>query len=496
MFSINQHKGLWALLIVIFLGTANGAAADFRPARGPKAEGQYIVVFKGKPTGDVNAARRAAQELAASHGAEVKRVWETALNGALLSGINEARARALANHPNVAWVEEDGLVTPAATQSSPPWGLDRIDQQVTPLSGSYNYAFDGSGVHVYLIDTGIQDTHDEFGDRASRDLDLVDDGQNGADCWQHGTHVAGIIGGSTYGVAKAVRIHSLRVFPCKNVEGSPTSDIIEAVNWVANNAQFPAVANMSLSGGANDAMDTAVNNAVNAGIFFAVAAGNNDGDACDRSPARAAQAFTVAASNSFDNRARFSSTQASNWGACVELFAPGLDILSAWPTSDTATFTTSGTSMATPHVAGVAALMLDENPNLTPAQIRDLLLARSTRNVVGYAGTNSPNRLLYALTQGAGGLPQMPDYLDVQPWMCNGYNDVFWTTADGAVQYELAMSSSSSFTTQTVVYVGAGTDYLANVGGTRYFRVRSCGANGCSAWRYGDQAAIKVNGCL
>ena len=493
MFSINQHKGLWVLLIALFLGAANSAAADFRPTRGPKVEGEYIVVFKGKPTRDENAARRAAQELAASHGAEVKRVWESALNGALFTGINEARARALANHPNVAWVQENGIATPAATQSNPVWGLDRIDQQVTPLSASYNYAFDGSGVHVYLIDTGIRDTHDEFGDRATRDLDVVDDGQNGADCWKHGTHVAGILGGSTYGVAKAVRIHSLRIFPCTG--GAPIADIIEAVNWVVNNAQFPAVANMSLSAPADAALDTAVNNAVNAGIFFAVAAGNNDGNACDRSPARAAQAFTVAATNSYDNRAQFTNG-ASNWGACVELFAPGHNILSAWPTGDSDTFTTSGTSMATPHVAGVAALMLDENPNLTPAQIRDLLIARSTRNVVGYAGTNSPNRLLYALTLGAGGLPQMPAYLDVQPWMCNGYNDVFWTNADGAIQHELAMSSSSSFTTQTVVYVGADTDYLANVGGTRYFRVRSCGTNGCSAWRYGDQAAIKVNGCL
>jgi subtilisin family serine protease len=199
----------------------------------------------------------------------------------------------------------------------------------------------------------------------------------------------------------------------------------------------------------------------------------------------------VAATNSYDTRASF-----SNFGACVELFAPGVGILSASNGSDSATATLDGTSMATPHVTGVAALMMDEDPNRTPANLRDLLIARSTQNVVGNPGTNSPNRLLYSLTLGAGGLPQMPAYLDIQPWMCNGYNDVFWTNADGAVQHELAMSSSSSFTTQTVVYVGADTDYLANVSGTRYFRVRSCGTNGCSAWRYGDQAAIKVTGCL
>lgn len=488
MFSINQPKSLWLLLIAIFLGTANVAVADFRPARAPKAQGEYIIVFKGEPTKNEKAARGAASELAARHGGNVKRAWDSALNGALLTDLTEAQARALAKNPNVAWVEENGIVTTTATQNNPVWGLDRIDQQ-THLSASYNYSFDGSGVNVYVLDTGILDTHDEFGTRASRDFDARDDGQNGVDCKGHGTHVAGTVGGSTYGVAKNARIRAVRVLGC---DGKGTwADVIEGINWVMNNAQFPAVANMSLSGGANDATDTAVNNAVNAGIFFAVAAGNDSQDACNQSPARAAQAFVVGATNSADSRASF-----SNWGACVDLFAPGVGIQSAWHTGDTDTNTIDGTSMATPHVAGVAALMLDENPNLTPAQIRNLLIARSTLNLVGNPGTNSPNRLLYSLTLGAGGLPQMPALLDVQPWMCNGYNDVAWTNADGATYHQLYQSSSSSFTSPTLAYQGTDTYYLANVGATRYFRIRSCGPTGCSAWRSGDQAAIKVNGCL
>jgi len=493
MVSTIQRKGFWVLLIAVFLGMAQGASADFRPARGLKAEGEYIVVFKGAPAKSVKAVRSKALGLAASHGAEVKRAWESAINGALFTRLSAAQARALAKDPQVAWVEENGIVHTTATQSSPPWGLDRIDQQKWSLSGSYNYPFDGSGVNIYVLDTGILETHDDFGDRASRDFDAREDGQNGADCNGHGTHVAGTAGGSTYGVAKAARLRSVRVLDC---EGRGTwADVIEGVNWVMNNAQFPAVANMSLGGPGNDATDTAVANAVNAGIFFAVSAGNENQDACTQSPARAAQAFAVGATNSFDSRAYFTNG-ASNWGACVDIFAPGLDVLSAWIGSDTATKTISGTSMATPHVAGVAALMLDEDPNLTPADIRARLIARSTPGEVNNAGTNSPNRLLYSLTLGAGGLPQMPAYLRVLPWMCNGYNDVSWTAADGATQYELYQSTSSSFTTETLVYVGTDTYYLANVSGTRYFRIRSCGPTGCSASRSGNRSAIKVNGCL
>jgi subtilisin family serine protease len=281
----------------------------------------------------------------------------------------------------------------------------------------------------------------------------------------------------------------VRVLDCNGA--GDVGRAINAVNWVINNAQRPAVANMSLRFAPSDTLDAAVNNAVNNGIFFAVSAGNQNLEACSQSPARAAQAVAVMATDSYDSRASF-----SNFGNCADIFAPGVSILSAWHTGDSATQTLNGTSMAAPHVTGVAALFFDEDSNLTAINVRDRILARSTRNEVSNAGTNSPNRLLYSLTLGAGGLPQMPAYLDVQPWMCNGYNDVFWTNADGAVQHELYMSSSSSFTTQTLVYVGTATDYLANVGGTRYFRIRSCGPTGCSAWRYGDQPAVKANGCL
>ena len=484
MFSRITRNTIPALVAVLFFGLAGSAAADFRATRGPKAEGQYIVVFK-----EGNPARNAALELAASHGANAKRIWENALNGALFTNMNEARARALANNPKVAWVEENGIGGEDVTQNSAPWGLDRIDQQVRPLSTTYNYAFDGNGIHAYVIDSGILNTHTEFGNRATLDYDNVDDDQNGLDCRGHGTHVAGTLGGSTYGVAKGIRLHAVRVLDC-NGQGT-VDQAIDAVNWVMNNAQLPAVANMSLRYAPSDALDTAVNNASNAGIFFAVSAGNQNLEACSQSPARAAQSFAVAATDSLDTRASF-----SNFGNCTDIFAPGVGILSAWHTSDSATQTLDGTSMATPHVAAAAALLFDEDSTLTPAQIRQRLIARSTPNVVSSAGTNSPNRLLYSLTLVAGGLPQMPAWLDVQPWMCNGYNDVFWTTADGATSYQLYRSSSSSFTSPVLAYQGTATDYLANVGGTTYFRVRSCGSTGCSAWRYGDQAALKVNGCL
>nr|5WSL_A Chain A, keratinase [Meiothermus taiwanensis WR-220]5WSL_B Chain B, keratinase [Meiothermus taiwanensis WR-220]5WSL_C Chain C, keratinase [Meiothermus taiwanensis WR-220] len=276
-----------------------------------------------------------------------------------------------------------------ATQTGATWGLDRIDQRTLPLSGTFTYSNTGSGVNAYIIDTGIRVSHSEFGGRATAVFDAIGDGQNGNDCNGHGTHVAGTVGGTVYGVAKSVRLYAVRVLNCSG-SGS-NSGVIAGVDWVRQNARRPAVANMSLGGGASSALDTAVNNAINAGITFALAAGNSNRDACQFSPARVTAGITVGATTSTDARASY-----SNYGSCLDLFAPGSSITSAWISSDTSTNTISGTSMATPHVAGVAALYLQSNPSASPATVRNAIVGNATSGVVSNAGRRSPNLLLYS----------------------------------------------------------------------------------------------------
>ena len=342
--------------------------------------GSYIVVLK-----DGAAGSRA--NLAAGYGGAVRQSFGSALNG-FEAGMTEAQAKRLAADPAVAYVEQNQRVSLLDTQTGATWGLDRIDQRNGPLNSSYTYpATAGSGVTAYIVDTGIRFTHSDFGGRATSGYDAVDGG-SADDCNGHGTHVAGTVGGTRYGVAKRVSLVGVRVLNCS---GSGTNaGVIAGVNWVTQNARRPAVANMSLGGGASTALDNAVANSIASGVTYALAAGNSRANACNTSPARVASAITVGATTSSDARASY-----SNYGTCLDIFAPGSSITSAWYTGSTATNTISGTSMASPHVAGAAALVLGASPSSTPAQVRNTLVGSATPNVVTSAGTGSPNRLLY-----------------------------------------------------------------------------------------------------
>lgn len=368
----------------------------------------YIVVFNTPSVLNLsnnNAisefATQQAESLVNQYDVRVMRSFGSALNGVLINA-SPQQIKALRSDPKVKYIEQDQVmsVTPMmeanADQPSPTWGIDRIDQRNLPLDSNYHTDYDGSGVTAFVIDTGVLNTHNEFGGRASSGYDFIDNDYDATDCNGHGTHVAGTIGGSTYGVAKNVNVVGVRVLNCSG-SGS-NSGVIAGINWVKNNASGPAVANMSLGGGASQATDDAVNAAVAAGITFVVAAGNDNSNACNYSPARAADAITVGSTTSNDSRSSF-----SNYGTCLDIYAPGSSITSSWYTSNSATNTISGTSMASPHVAGVAALYLDENPNLSPAQVTNLLATRATSGKVTDAKTGSPNKLLFSLASDDGG---------------------------------------------------------------------------------------------
>lgn len=392
-------KKVCAFLIVaglcaaVFLSspTASSQGRKDKLRKNPnKIENNYIVVLDNSWVGEqgpLSIAPYIANEMAAMHRGQLKHVFQHAINGFAVEMTPE-EAEALSQDYRVAYVEEDGVVTADATQSNPPWGLDRIDQRNRPLNAIYTFNFTGAGVFAYVIDTGIRTTHTQFGTRAANVFDAF--GGNGQDCNGHGTHVSGTIGGSTYGVAKSVNLRGVRVLDC-NGSGS-TSGVIAGVDFVRVNHQNPAVANMSLGGGASSALDTAVNNLSNSGVSIAVAAGNSNANACNSSPARAANAITVGSTTTTDARSSF-----SNFGTCLDIFAPGSGILSAWFSSNTATATLSGTSMASPHVAGVAALYKQQNPSASSTTVRNAIVNGATTNVVTNPGTGSPNRLLYSL---------------------------------------------------------------------------------------------------
>ncbi|WP_182377140.1 S8 family peptidase [Nocardioides sp. WS12] len=367
------------------------------PNAGQPVPNQYIVVFKP----GLASPKDTEKEMVAKNNATVKFSYGHALEG-FAAVIPPDRIDNVRNHPNVAYVEQDYYVGPQdIVTPAPTWGLDRIDQRDLPLNNSYNDINEGAGVHAYIVDTGIRRTHTEFAGRVGNGFDAVTSGGTANDCNGHGTHVASTVAGATYGVADKAIVHPVRVLDC-NGSGS-NAGVIAGIDWVRVNATKPAVANMSLGGGASSSLDTAVTNAINSGISFVVAGGNENQSACNVSPARTPAAITVGATTNTDARASF-----SNYGTCLDIFAPGQNIPGAWSTADTATNTISGTSMASPHVAGAVALYLKANPTATPAAVRDALVNQSTQGKVTAAGTGSPNRLLYTAFITGGGTPPPP----------------------------------------------------------------------------------------
>jgi subtilisin family serine protease len=332
----------------------------------------FIVVLRDS----VARAAPVAAEHSQRFGGEVRYVYEHALKG-YAGSFAEGQLGALLADGRVTSVEPDTEVTAFTTQANATWGIDRIDQRALPLSGSFTYTSTGAGVKAYIIDTGIHATHSEFGSRVLQGRDTVDGALPAADCNGHGTHVAGTVGGMTWGVAKTVTLVAVRVLNCSG--SGTTSGVIAGVDWVTQDhaAGQPAVANMSLGGSRSNSLDTAVRNSIVDGVSYAIAAGNSNRNACNFSPARVVEAMTIGATDQTDRRASF-----SNRGDCVDWFAPGVGITSAWYTSNSATNTISGTSMATPHTAGVAALYLQGNTGASPAAVRAALFNLTTKSIV------------------------------------------------------------------------------------------------------------------
>lgn len=348
---------------------------------------QYIVILNK----DAGPSIDFAQNIAKQHGAKVLQSYDTVLKGFAIylpDTAATAFVEAMKKNPQVLSIENDTVMKiDATTQSKPDWGLDRIDQKALPLNSAYSYLQTGTGTTAYIVDTGILSSHQQFSGRVLSGYTAISDGNGTTDCNGHGTHVAGTVGGSTYGVAKNVNLVPIRILGCDGSGAS--SNVIAGLDWILKNGKKPAVVNMSLGGDASTSLDSAVENLFNNGYVMVVAAGNSNTDACSPSPARVSKALTVAATDSTDTRASY-----SNYGSCVDIFAPGSQINSSWIGSNTATKVLNGTSMATPHVAGVVAEMLQSTPTATPQTISTNLLNQASSNVVKNP-SGSPNRLLY-----------------------------------------------------------------------------------------------------
>jgi aqualysin 1 len=381
--------------------TAAFAQAPDAPASHPFAQsqpigGRYIVMFKQSVADPAAEAANAIRG-----GGQLHHVYSAAIKG-FAATLPDSALAGLRNNPLVDYIEQDQTVSLTQTESGATWGLDRIDQADRPLDTLYHFNYTGSGVTAFIIDTGIRADHVEFTGRVFEGYTAIADGRGTDDCNGHGTHVSGTVGGTTWGVAKQVSLRPVRVLDCR---GSGTwSGVIAGIDWVANNAALrPAVANMSLGGGKSTSVNSAVAGAVSKGVTMVVAAGNSSADACNYSPSSEPSALTIGATTNSDARASY-----SNYGSCVDIFAPGSSITSAWNTSNSATNTISGTSMASPHVTGVAALATEANPGASPAAVGSFVIATASLNRIGSVGTGSPNLLLYSMGSGTAAEPAQP----------------------------------------------------------------------------------------
>ena len=451
---------------------------DLSNLMGAPVDNQYIVTLKN------DVAPRAFATAEATTGSQILSVYTTAMNG-FAAVLNVSALERLAKDPNVASIEQDRVVVLEGDQVDPPWGLDRVDQRSGTRNSRYLYTNTGTGVTAYVIDTGILASHIDFGGRVGAGYTVYSDSYGTTDCNGHGTHVAGTIGGSTYGIAKAVSLIPIRVLSCSGT-GS-TSGVIAGIDWAINDhaSYSPAVANMSLGGSYSTALNSAVANATADGIVFAVAAGNSNANACSYSPASAPTAITVGAIGGSDDRASF-----TNYGSCVDVFAPGVSIMSATIASSSASRMLSGTSMASPHVAGAAALLLQSDPTATPAQIAALIVNSATPDVITGLAAGSPNLVLYtgaAFVSPNPVAPSVPTSLTAVGGVTQA--SLSWnapTQSGGADVTDYVVEySSNSGSTWTVFADGVSTSTSATVtglaNGTMYqFRVKAVSSGGTS----------------